>query len=68
MSATLETQTLAKAVHLACRAPSAHNSQPWQWVAEGQPQVLIRAGMAPPLEAVSPPTPRRPPGDVLRIL
>jgi hypothetical protein len=33
----------------------------------GQPQVLIRAGMAPPMEAVSPPTPRRPPSDVLQI-
>jgi hypothetical protein len=33
----------------------------------GQPQVLIRAGIAPPLEAVPPPTPRRPPDDVLKI-
>lgn len=33
----------------------------------GQPQVLIRAGIAPPMEAVPPPTPRRAPGDVLRI-
>ncbi len=33
----------------------------------GHPQVLIRAGIAPPLEAVPPPTPRRPPGDVLEI-
>ena len=33
----------------------------------GQPQVLVRAGIAPPLEAVPPPTPRRPPGDVLEI-
>ena len=32
-----------------------------------QPQVLIRAGMAPPMEAVPPPTPRRPPSEVLRI-
>jgi hypothetical protein len=33
----------------------------------GQPQVLIRAGIAPPMEAVPPPTPRRTPDDVLRI-
>jgi hypothetical protein len=33
----------------------------------GQPQVLIRAGIAPPMEAVPPPTPRRPPSDVLQI-
>ena len=26
---------LRAAVQLACRAPSLHNSQPWQWVAEG---------------------------------
>ena len=34
MNATLDTQTLRKAVQLACRAPSVHNSQPWRWVAE----------------------------------
>jgi hypothetical protein len=33
----------------------------------GQPQVLIRAGIAPPLEAGSPPTPRRPASDALQI-
>ncbi|ORA83694.1 NAD(P)H nitroreductase [Mycobacterium malmoense] len=33
----------------------------------GQPQVLVRAGIAPPMEAVPPPTPRRPPDDVLQI-
>ncbi|MCW2661424.1 MAG: nitroreductase [Mycobacterium sp.] len=32
---TLHTQTLRKAVQLACRAPSVRNSQPWRWVAEG---------------------------------
>lgn len=26
---------IQKAVHLACRAPSLHNSQPWRWVVEG---------------------------------
>jgi hypothetical protein len=36
MSATLDTQTLKKAVQLACRAPSVHNSQPWRWVAGGE--------------------------------
>jgi hypothetical protein len=34
MSTTLDTQVLRKAVQLACRAPSVHNSQPWRWVAE----------------------------------
>jgi hypothetical protein len=34
MSTTLDTQVLNKAVQLACRAPSVHNSQPWRWVAE----------------------------------
>jgi hypothetical protein len=33
----------------------------------GQPQVLIRVGIAPPMEAVPPPTPRHPLGDVLQI-
>ncbi|AKK27306.1 nitroreductase family protein [Mycobacterium sp. EPa45] len=31
----LDPQVIANAVELACRAPSVHNSQPWQWVAEG---------------------------------
>lgn len=35
MKTTVDTQTLRKAVQLACRAPSVHNSQPWRWVAEG---------------------------------
>jgi hypothetical protein len=34
MHATLATNVLKKAVLLACRAPSVHNSQPWLWVAE----------------------------------
>ena len=34
MHATPDTQVLKKAVQLACRAPSVHNSQPWLWVAE----------------------------------
>jgi hypothetical protein len=29
-----DTDVLRAAVQLACRAPSLHNSQPWQWVAE----------------------------------
>jgi hypothetical protein len=36
MHARLDTQVLRKAVQLACRAPSVHNSQPWGWVAEGE--------------------------------
>lgn len=35
MHPTLDTQVLKRAVQLACRAPSVHNSQPWRWVAEG---------------------------------
>jgi hypothetical protein len=31
----VDTDVLEAAVQLACRAPSLHNSQPWQWVAEG---------------------------------
>jgi nitroreductase len=34
----------------------------------GQPQVLIRVGVAPPMEAVPPPTPRHPLEDVLQIV
>ena len=29
---TVEAEIIAKAIHLACRAPSLHNSQPWRWV------------------------------------
>jgi hypothetical protein len=36
MHATLDAQVLQKAVLVACRAPSIHNSQPWRWVAEGE--------------------------------
>jgi hypothetical protein len=31
----VEVEILREAVHLACRAPSLHNSQPWRWVADG---------------------------------
>jgi hypothetical protein len=34
----------------------------------GQPQVLIRVGVAPPMEVVPPPTPRHPLEDVLQIV
>jgi hypothetical protein len=30
----LDTEAVKKAVLLACRAPSVHNSQPWRWVSE----------------------------------
>ncbi len=36
MQSMLDTRVLQKAVQLACRAPSMHNSQPWRWVAEGE--------------------------------
>jgi nitroreductase len=29
---TADTEVISKAIHLACRAPSLHNSQPWRWV------------------------------------
>lgn len=29
----MDVEVIAKAVELACRAPSLHNSQPWRWVA-----------------------------------
>ena len=31
-SATADTEIVAKAIRLACRAPSLHNSQPWRWI------------------------------------
>ncbi|MGO9745461.1 MAG: Acg family FMN-binding oxidoreductase [Mycobacterium sp.] len=34
MRAAPDTQVIRKAVQLACRAPSVHNSQPWRWVTE----------------------------------
>jgi len=35
MTQTLvDTKVIEKAVELACRAPSLHNSQPWRWVAD----------------------------------
>ncbi|MDH6194013.1 nitroreductase [Mycobacterium frederiksbergense] len=30
----LSTDVIMKSVHLACRAPSLHNSQPWLWITE----------------------------------
>jgi hypothetical protein len=35
MDTAVESEVLAEAVRLACRAPSLHNSQPWRWVADG---------------------------------
>lgn len=34
LDTAVESEVLADAVLLACRAPSLHNSQPWRWVAE----------------------------------
>ncbi|MGV0627799.1 Acg family FMN-binding oxidoreductase [Mycolicibacter minnesotensis] len=34
LDTTVDSEVLAEAVRLACRAPSLHNSQPWRWVAE----------------------------------
>jgi len=33
--AVLDMEVVKRAVQMACRAPSVHNSQPWRWVAEG---------------------------------
>ena len=33
--ASMRTVVIERAVELACRAPSLHNSQPWRWVADG---------------------------------
>ncbi|MEE3066808.1 MAG: NAD(P)H nitroreductase [Actinomycetota bacterium] len=35
MHPTLDTRVLKRAVQVACRAPSVHNSQPWRWVVAG---------------------------------
>ncbi|EFG75931.1 hypothetical protein HMPREF0591_4180 [Mycobacterium parascrofulaceum ATCC BAA-614] len=35
MAGPPDNDVLKRAVLLACRAPSVHNSQPWRWVAEG---------------------------------
>ena len=47
---TVDTEIIAKAIQLACRAPSLHNSQPWRWVvgdAEvdlfGDPRRVVRS-------------------------
>lgn len=34
LDAAVQSEVLAEAVRLACRAPSLHNSQPWRWVAD----------------------------------
>lgn len=35
-STAVSTDIVTRALRRACRAPSLHNSQPWQWVAEGE--------------------------------
>lgn len=39
--ALVDTDVIRDAVQLACRAPSLHNTQPWQWVAEGSRLLLF---------------------------
>ncbi|CPR12146.1 hypothetical protein acg [Mycobacterium bohemicum DSM 44277] len=34
MGTPFDTQVIRRAVHLACRAPSVHNSQPWRWAVQ----------------------------------
>lgn len=31
----VDTEVIKRAVQIACRAPSLHNSQPWKWVVDG---------------------------------
>src|SRR5690349_21239551 len=31
----VSTMVITNAIHLACRAPSLHNSQPWRWIVDG---------------------------------
>jgi nitroreductase len=41
-SSTIDSATLARVVHLACRAPSVHNSQPWRMSAQdGELRVFL---------------------------
>lgn len=45
MHTAVDTQLLRKAVQLACRAPSLHNSQPWRWVAaDGRLHLFLDQG------------------------
>ena len=47
-ASTIDRQTLANVVQLACRAPSLHNSQPWRLIAEdGQLRVFLEPHRAP---------------------
>lgn len=39
--AVVNTQVVKDGVQLACRAPSLHNSQPWQWVVDGSTVMLF---------------------------
>ena len=39
---TADTEIIAKPIHLACRAPSLHNRQPWRWVPGDAPLDWLR--------------------------
>ena len=43
---TADAAIIAKAIHLACRAPSLHNSQPWRWVVGEAPVDWLRNVLA----------------------
>jgi hypothetical protein len=43
---TADTEIIAKAIHLACREPSLHNSQPWRWVVGEAPVDWLRNMLA----------------------
>lgn len=52
-SATPSLETIRDAVALACRAPSLHNSQPWQWIADG-PTLHLLADVGRVMSAADP--------------
>jgi nitroreductase len=46
-AAMVDTELIKDAVRSACRAPSLHNSQPWQWVARrGRLELFLGLGRA----------------------
>jgi hypothetical protein len=61
---TVNIEVITKAVELACRAPSIHNSQPWRWVASSavvdlfaDPNRIVRSHDSSGREAIMSATP-----------
>ena len=42
------TEIIAKAIRLACRAPSLHNSQPWRWIVGHRRRTVLEVANAAP--------------------